>query len=439
MQRYRHIIRTITIAEMRSLPPTIPACPNLQSLLISMGFIQVRTRRKEIRDGLHYAIKSDLEGILSNNPSIVRLIIENASVDWSVISKHKNITELDLMNCITDPRSVASHFMDVCTQLESLVMSYIDLPCLLETVIENDDFFMNMKMITIQCIIDIPGYVLLELVRRCPNLETLQFKVFLRNKLNASTTDDFVQLVIDNSWPKLQSLSYDGPKMSDVDTANVLRALKSCCRWDVPAATFSPYSLKVLKEHFPTLTDLNVENQKGIPSDLMQEILCSCPRLKIFRGVEIHAKDIAKGYPWICLSLRYLSIFIKTEPESAIVTSTMNAKSDKLQREVFEQLSRIGGLTSLKIGNKITDPNRLQHGLSLRLDKGLELLGQLTELEHLDFSGTIQAMETHDIKWMLSHWKHLKILSGTCCHYDDRKNINLRNILKPYDIRTDIS
>ncbi|KAF9164673.1 hypothetical protein BGX21_007914 [Mortierella sp. AD011] len=299
-----------------------------------------------------------------------------------------------------------------------------------------------MKVITIQCIFDIPGYVLLEIVRRCQNLESLQFKVFLRNELNATTTDDFVQLVINDSWPKLQRLSYgyDGPKMSDVDTANVLRALNGCRQWDVPVSTFSLFSFQVLKEHFPTLTDLNVENQANMTSGLMQEILCSCPQLRMFRGVEIQAKDIAEGYPWVCLSLRYLSVFIATEPESAIVSSTLNAKSDKLQREVFERLSSLGKLSTLKIGDaKITDKSKFKYGLSLRLDKGLDHLGLLTELEYLDFSGTIQAMEAQDVDWMLSHWKHLKIMSGTCCYHSGYQNLDLGKILRLHQIRTDSS
>ncbi|KAF9099200.1 hypothetical protein BGX27_000655, partial [Mortierella sp. AM989] len=334
---------------------------------------------------------------------------------------------MKVLGCTTDPRSTASDFWEICSnQLESLIVDYIDIPGLLQMASENVDFFENMKLIAIERMVGLEGFVQLEIARRCTNLETLKLQLFSLNKSTVTVTDDFVRLIAADSWPKLRSLSYSGPKMSEKDVVSILQSLKQCRQWYLPTSTFGSQSFLALKEHFSTLVDLNVESYTGLSSEMTQEILCSCSRLQVFRGDEIDARVIVEGKPWVCLSLQSLTIFIMANSASAVTIPSsiggfehgdavqgMGVKAKKaynVQMLVFEQLSRLHKLSTLKIGNNATSRQAFRHGLSLRLHNGLDMLGRLTAMEQLHFHGTYQTMEIGDIEWMLSRWTRLRSL-----------------------------
>ncbi|KAF9099199.1 hypothetical protein BGX27_000654 [Mortierella sp. AM989] len=419
----------------------MPECPNLHSLTISTVMS---------RSSGYFRVSHDLDSLLSCNRSIVHLTIENTCVDWGVLFKYKNITCLNIKNCTTDSKSSASDFWKLCSnQLESLAMNYVDIPGLLEMASENEDFFENMKTITISCMVGLETFVQLEIVRRCVNLDTLYLGVIPHDTVNETTVSDLVNLVTSNAWPNLQRLSFNGPEILEKDVVSILQTLKHCCQWDLPCSTFRPQSFSELRKHFATLVDLNVESYTDLSSELIQEILCSCPRLQAFQGSQIEAKDIVNGQPWVCSSLQSLIVFINANPPQMVSVASvanasefeltfgngketdkvLNARANEIQMVLFERLSGLRKLSVLKIGDKNAGSGSFSLGLILRRDRGLEMLGKLVLMEHLHFPGTIQAMEMDDVEWMLSRWIRLRSLVGMYCHHSQSRSDMLQRRL----------
>ncbi|KAF9992875.1 hypothetical protein BGZ65_011697, partial [Modicella reniformis] len=172
--------------------------------------------------------------------------------------------------------------------------------------------------------------------------------------------------------------------------------------------------MELLQPHFPTLTELNLGNNKSMTSAMAQEILSSCSSLIKFRAPHIKATDIVEGHPWVCLRIRYLLAGIHFDPSTI----------EGLQPLVFDQLSKLTQLRVLDViqGSKIIS----QKTMELRLERGLRKLSSLRLLLSISFINTDQMMNEQEIDWMLEHWKNLRKIHGVL----NTNNPNINRALK---------
>ncbi|KAF9397536.1 hypothetical protein BGX21_008772 [Mortierella sp. AD011] len=135
---------------------------------------------------------------------------------------------------------------------------------------------------------------------------------------------------------------------------------------------------------------------------MLRDIMRSCPHLLDLQAGEILAKDVVTDEPWVCLSIRKLSVcfmFDHTELD--------------IQPLIFGRLSKLVHLESLGIGgwsSLVVKP--LPFMLGLRLESGLGELAQLRKITEIDVYNTNQWPEEGDIQWMLENWRRLRRFSG---------------------------
>ncbi|KAI8354281.1 hypothetical protein B0O80DRAFT_450692 [Mortierella sp. GBAus27b] len=174
---------------------------------------------------------------------------------------------------------------------------------------------------------------------------------------------------------------------------------------------------------------------------MVQEVMSSCPLLKVFSANRLEAQHIAQGKTWVCTSLTSLHVFIDfgdiTETTRRISRGITNAntttataptreaattdeiKMESLQRRVFEQLSLLSKLETLSFGRVHKPVSHWARShipsqpLDLRLCSGLGMLETLKQLRTLRFRSTIQRMGTEDALWMIEHWPQLREIHGT--------------------------
>ncbi|KAG0218559.1 hypothetical protein BGX31_011572 [Mortierella sp. GBA43] len=118
--------------------------------------------------------------------------------------------------------------------------------------------------------------------------------------------------------------------------------------------------------------------------------------------------------------------------ETTTEAGTDGSEMEKLQRLVFEQLSRLHHLTTFNITpNRHTGANSYSmdtgmiSGLDFRLCVGLGMLSGLKLISQINVSGTAQRMGQEDIEWMIDHWKDLKRIDGVLNHEDEALNKRL--------------
>lgn len=120
------------------------------------------------------------------------------------------------------------------------------------------------------------------------------------------------------------------------------------------------------------------------------------------------SRDIQRVEPWVCLSLRYLSINIEfpSGPETA-----------GWDPHVFRQISKLGCLMGLNLTrygvsrNALLDGNSGTRGLQLKVGCGMALLETVENISSLEFVGTGQHMDKEDLLWILDQWPPMCILS----------------------------
>ncbi|KAF9349708.1 hypothetical protein BGX26_012041 [Mortierella sp. AD094] len=475
---HSHLVKSISMTDILEFKSLVSACSNLQSLQVIMSFGLLRTYQQ--------TLKNQLSAILTDTLSIVRLAMDSVYIDWALIGILKNLRELKLNNCDTMINSSVSDFWNRDhPHLESLSLSFVHIPDLweeTEQIASMYPIFPNVKSLEVERLTTLPESTQVEIIRQCPNLETLRFLAYSRKRIQSSLTKEIVRLAAAGSWPKLRNLHYDGPTISDQGSADILRSMELCYQWDVSYADFNLQSFQALSEHFSTLTRVNLTYCRSARSDMLQEILSSCPLLRRFRGVRIFAKDIVQGKPWVCSSLQTFMAFIdfgdkpgaaaeeieemaqSTVSTSAILddseiskfqqpvlekishlhvstSATLDASEiRRFQLAVFERISHLNNLRILSVGLELSISQGVRdfrHGLNLKLGNGLELLESLKNLEIIGIPNTFQDMGMEEIEWMLARWRRLEQVMGTCCHRDEQKDLELLSHLHSRGIIVD--
>ncbi|KAF9949498.1 hypothetical protein BGZ72_008752, partial [Mortierella alpina] len=146
----------------------------------------------------------------------------------------------------------------------------------------------------------------------------------------------------DQTWRKLESLQLQSPKPSSITDTCIAAVLSSLmitpsaesqqgeldkgCRGlrelRVSRSGFGNESMGVLaRAHGGALSKaievLDVQSCEGVPSLMVQQLLESCPRLRVLRATTICIQDIVQGEQWTCDGLREMEVQLHEEAVQA--------------------------------------------------------------------------------------------------------------------------
>ncbi|KAF9089907.1 hypothetical protein BGX27_002380 [Mortierella sp. AM989] len=216
-----------------------------------------------------------------------------------------------------------------------------------------------------------------------------------------------------------------------------------------------------LGRHFESLEEVDFGLAESVDSHMVQGILESCPRLLIFRGPKVDARDIVNGGPWVCMSLRSMklpfdvavpaaagtssesasSAASSSSPKVAAITvipssssssssstapSTANTLPVEVGRQVLQRIGALVALEELDVGSERDNVN----GVQLTLEEGLDALGALRHLSVLRLARTGQHIGRPDLSWMLDTWSQLKVIDGVLDHDDGEQSKVMADSLK---------
>ncbi|KAF9110460.1 hypothetical protein BGX27_006307 [Mortierella sp. AM989] len=268
----------------------------------------------------------------------------------------------------------------------------------------------------------------LTMMKECPKLETFYFS---DNEEIVIVHDECEAIASASTWPNLNSMEIWSTLITDESTADLIlslnrnrdqvqsqvpsdepkRLLENFINISTNTGMASFYALQS-HGHFETLESLSIFS-RAFGSMAILTVLTSCPRLKVIVAVKIHAADIAeaRSRPWACLGLVSWEISIEADlrqwTPSVEYEQLIDRKpptESEMQDATLEQLGRLCHLQTLGLGWwTYNDPTV---GISLTVDKGLERLSGLWQLEELTFSGW--GLKEKDVDWIAVHWKHLK-------------------------------
>jgi hypothetical protein len=225
-------------------------------------------------------------------------------------------------------------------------------------------------------------------------------------------------------WPHLHTLHIEG-ELEDTDLISILNSvgndrqrLGSFC---LQGSALRTRPFHQLGTHFDTLVSLDLTESYSTTSPMIQELLCSCPKLEVLRVSSVLARDVTTGAPWCCQRLQELYICFR-----------FGDLDQDLHPLVIDRLSRLVRLKRLILYQPSYD--ELYDGysmLKLRLDSGLSKLATLQHLTDIEF-GCIETrtyypqMGMEEIDWMVDNLKSLSSIVGSlnANHEENRRLVS---------------
>ncbi|KAF9158763.1 hypothetical protein BGX21_003375 [Mortierella sp. AD011] len=418
IQRYHHMINSLTI---NTLPEAFNIqYPNLRSLSLGYEWSCYDLLSLPGNDG-----NTDVANLILINPKIstLKLFPRDGRINESILQSASELQDLERMTLFYarfTPGDDINVFWRACRNLKKLRLQGTKFARDTQAPEYVREF--GIRILKIEKATGMSEANQLELISRCPRLEEL---VWLEPQ-PSSAGKDFVQRIAQgNPWPNLRRLTMNSC-MSDDEVEKILIEMKELTHLELQQASFGPHaSTALLEHHLETLVELNLRSCYRATSSTFRDVLCSCPQLEVLTGPKILANDIAQSEPWACLSLKVFQINVEFKESE---------HGDKeLQSSVFKQLSRLPKLTELYVGKEAINGTTRYPGLDFRLEYGMDQLENLKDLRYFSFRNTMQVLGEEDIEWMTSHWTKLELVSGLL-HTDTEKTIELRNILRKYDI-----
>ncbi|KAF9089039.1 hypothetical protein BGX23_006966 [Mortierella sp. AD031] len=244
------------------------------------------------------------------------------------------------------------------------------------------------------------------LLQRCPNVETIYLNYSYKHmslKVFVSFLRQYcpklVNLLIANGWHYF----------SDEDLADILTT--SATGWrslGLPQKAhepheFGPLSIAALFKHSGTLENLRLEGSSLLPSSVVQQFLCSAPKLKRFDAIlmdrssetdfELDASDIVTGQPWVCTELESLKVRIVGIPRPDL---TERSNGRPLEGPLYQDCS-------MEASREVQRRTGHQYEcLEMTLESGMDAMRGLKELRMLELG----AMEVGviDQEWTRRNW-----------------------------------
>ncbi|KAF9314839.1 hypothetical protein BG003_003751 [Podila horticola] len=233
-------------------------------------------------------------------------------------------------------------------------------------------------------------------------LESFRYSCHRQGRIeNSHQIDSLCQgLPRGSFWKNVHSLRLDG--ILDTEFAAILRHLSVPLQsLHASCSGFGGLAMGVMRErgHFATVQGLHL-TQTFVESQMVQEILESCPVLEELAAPQLWGRDVERGGAWSCRWLKSLSCQILLDSEDVA----------RQQAAVFERLSGLVLLKELHLRANFRASAR--PALDFRVACGVDVLGQLTKLTRLVLPAP-QILEVEDVEWMVAHWINLREIVGT--------------------------
>ncbi|KAF9910417.1 hypothetical protein EC991_006684 [Linnemannia zychae] len=260
----------------------------------------------------------------------------------------------------------------------------------------------------------------LQMIQRCPNLETLAWDleesaatgpVSIHGEPDVPPTPDteayynyrfptaaVCQLFEQEFCPKLEQLTIAYPGLSDRELARIATACPKLSLFEVFETGFGALAFQAMTRHFSQDMDIT---GTGTEAALIVE------------QQQLNPQD------WVCTNLTWMTLYI---------CGLENAPPTWLPI-VLRQLSRLTSLDFLTISPTGPEFDGTHDGLPLSLSSGLNTLSTLTNLERFCFHGLSQEMKEEDVQWMVDSWPKLVRIEGVV-HPEREQRIVLEPILR---------
>ncbi|KAF9104919.1 hypothetical protein BGX27_009878 [Mortierella sp. AM989] len=350
--------------------------PNLRSLTLLQSSVPARK-------GPEY----DPIPLIANCPSLVELKIACIKwyppvLFWKTVSGLPQLALLEIREVtITDKQDIEA-FWSACLKVQTLNLISVKIPFSV-----NDKQFTRMKSLEIAGPAGSGSNPLeeLQLIRQCPNLEELNWKLSDGTK----ALRIFAYGLAQGLWKELNKLTF-GHKFQDEELGLLLSGMRRIFKLGMESTGFGPNCFQVVRNHFHTVTLLELKGCPEVSSAMLQEVMCSAPLLEKIYGDYINAKDILEGKPWACLSLKTFKICI-----------LFHKSEYHLHPAMFDRLATLKKLEELAVGEaEDRTAIKTHQTLDLRVVSGLEKLKQLRHLKYLDGVFSRQPVDKSDVDWI---------------------------------------
>ncbi|KAI7829698.1 hypothetical protein BC939DRAFT_499824 [Gamsiella multidivaricata] len=261
----------------------------------------------------------------------------------------------------------------------------------------------------------------------CPRLKHLGLRIAPRASHHGhKLINQMIQHCHSDYPSRLQYLSLSGlwGEAAWTALAELLRVCGESSRlktFALDSASATPEAMaNLVKYHGESLEEVTVtRNQSPLVGIDMQALLAGCPRLErleIFSsGEALYMEDIVRS-PWVCASLKELSVRIirrtphdtSAEDLSEVTLRPSNINDAQLQRQVWQQLGDMSNLQRLEI--RSFDPYRPEARRDLFVKNGGR--AQLFRLKHLtvlEMSADKKIMRDSDRAWLIERMPSLRI------------------------------
>ncbi|KAF8934781.1 hypothetical protein EDD21DRAFT_213249 [Dissophora ornata] len=343
--------------------------------------------------------------VITMNPSIVHLRLYNngahfSSTFWNALSAAlPRLESLSVGSGVMFGFDVKSAFWTACLPLKELEL---DTMVMGSRLVPDGIRFPRMRVLKLDTSTEASAEEQIGLLCLFPALEELTWKSGKDTWTQTTIWESFSEKIACGTWPSLQKL-YIQDAIRDGHVGAILESMpQQPIKLMFASSSLQDLGFSALRRHFDGLRSLDFPNCHALESPKVVEILTSCPALEAFRGFRVQAKDIVDGKPWSCLSLRKLAVGI-----------VFDEWEEDLQPLVFKRLSDLTRLQHLTVGHGVLlERLQFQYSLDLRLQSGLGALSRLREMRHLNVTGTRQALDKEDIRWMQVHWRQLEEVGG---------------------------
>ncbi|KAK3819587.1 MAG: hypothetical protein J3Q66DRAFT_428170 [Benniella sp.] len=421
IHRHRHLIQSLTmLGDLAGLDKY--NYPNLRHLVVNYSDAEDPTR----------TIFLDLVEMF---PQVVALDLSSVKIErttWLILSNHSHITTLMLYD-IDIKSNVASEFWEACTKLECLELRVVAFE---GGTVPHDVMFVRLTKLVLWNTIGVDKAEQLSLIFHCPALKYFQWGTFSEN--NEYDTDDdgtdddegdthpiitdpiITNPIPDGFWPHLNNLMIN-VHLHDTDVASMLKGVGrehgGLIELNLYDCSFLDHSSRALELHFSTLVCLSFVNF-SVPSAVIRDILCSCPRLEDLSAWCVRVRDIVDCGPWVCQQLRRLATCFR-----------LQGGEQDLQHDLFERLSRLTHLESLTMHCIASATHSKDYFVAFRLENGLGQLASLQQLKTLTFGGCSPQLSMKEVAWFKVHWTKLRMKGGPF-HQEKQENDNLKAAMK---------
>ncbi|KFH66501.1 hypothetical protein MVEG_07026 [Podila verticillata NRRL 6337] len=339
--------------------------------------------------------------LIEKNPNLEDLIIRfdrsksHSELIWTRVKGASHLRSLEVRDACFDKKAIGA-FWKACRNIK-----WLSLQRIIRHNGEGDFFkrseasYPNLTHVALNLSQRYLVLSQLELINRCPSLTTLSMKT------NDSTTmvplDGMRVSVGQGNMSRLESLAIDA-NYDEQELARCLAVLPLLKEFKMGRGVFIKSTFLQLERHFKTLDRLDMYDT-GFSSEMVQQVMESCPCLTRLSAQWLEATTVLAGRPWQCLDLRMLKV------------GFCLASTDQ-SRGVFQHLGQLTKLTLLKIGVKhrrfITD--RL---LDFRVESGMDELLHLKDLQVLDIEPAKPSWsdsDPADREWLRENMRGVKIV-----------------------------